>query len=127
MKQVMVMGIPYEIIQIMSLDLVKIYAESIHSDDIKKLFGDKCENFSGLCDAQANKIYINIQLAPEKKRKTFIHEFIEAMAQECCMELSHETMQGIANAFFLAGIVNVEELLKSEPEDIEISLAGDTA
>ena len=43
------------------------------------------------------------------------------------MELSHETMQGIANTFFLGGIVNVEELLKSEPEDIEISLAGDTA
>jgi len=127
MKQVMVMGIPYEIIQIMPLDLLKLYEESLHSEDIKKLFGDKCENFSGLCDAQANKIYLNIQLTPEKKRKTFIHEFIEAMAQECCMELSHETMQGIANTFFLGGIVNVEELLKSEPEDIEISLAGDSA
>lgn len=127
MKQIIVMGVPYEIIQIMPLDLLKLYDESLHADDIKKLFGDKCENFSGLCDAQANKIYINIQLPPEKKRKTFIHEFIEAMDQECILELAHIQMQAIANTFFLSGIVDIEELLKIEPEDIEISITSDTA
>lgn len=126
MKQVIVMGVPYEIIQIMPLDLIKLYEETLHADDIKKLFGDKCENFSGLCDAQESKIYINIQLPPEKKRKTFIHEFIEAMDQESILELAHIQMQAIANTFFLAGIVDIEELLKTDPEDIEIKLDGDT-
>jgi hypothetical protein len=36
-------------------------------------------------------------------------------------------MQAITNAFFLAGIVNVKELLKNEPEDIEISITTDSA
>jgi hypothetical protein len=127
MKQIMVMGVPFEIIQLMPLDLLKLYEESLHADDIKKLFGEKCENFSGLCDAQASKIYLNIQLPPEKKRKTFIHEFVEAMDQECITDLSHIQMQAIANTFFLSGIVDIEELLKIEPEDLEISLAGNTA
>ena len=127
MKQIMIMGVPYEIIQIIPTDLIKLYEESLHAEDIKKLFGEKCENFSGLCDAQSSKIYLNTLLPPEKKRKTFIHEFIEALDQECITELSHIQMQSIANAFFLSGIVDIEGLLKDEPEDIEISITSNTA
>jgi len=127
MKQIIIMGIPYEIVQIMPADLLKLYADSLHTEDVKKLFGEKCENFSGLCDAQVSKIYLNIQLPPEKKRKTFIHEFIEALDQECITELSHMQMQAIANSFFLSGIVDIEELLKDEPQDIEISINHDSA
>lgn len=127
MKQIIIMGVPYEIVQIMPADLLKQYTDSLHVDEIKKLFGEKCENFSGLCDAQVGKIYINIQLPPEKKRKTLIHEFIEALDQECITELSHIQMQTIANTFFLSGIVDIEELLKDDPQDIEISISSDTA
>ena len=128
MKQIMVMGVPYEIIQIMPVDLLKLYEETRpdHVEDIKKLFGEKCINFSGLCDAQISKIFLNVQLPPEKKRKTFIHEFIEAMDQECITELTHVQMQAIANTFFLSGIIDIEELLKDEPQDIEISISSDT-
>lgn len=127
MKQIMVQGIPYEIIQIMPADLLKLYeSKEVQTDQLKKLFGDSCENFSGLCDAQCDKIYLNSQMPFEKKKKTFIHEFVEAMDQECITDLSHIQMQAIANTFFLSGLVNLEELLKNEPEDIEISIASNT-
>jgi hypothetical protein len=123
------MGVPYEIVQIMPIDLFKLYEETRpdHIEDIKKLFGEKCINFSGLCDAQISKIFLNIQLSPEKKRKTFIHEFIEALDQECITELTHMQMQAIANTFFLSGIVDIEELLKDEPQDIEIRISSNQA
>lgn len=126
MKQIPVMGVPYEIIQLLPEDLFKLYEGTQHEAGLQKLFGDKCENFSGLCDAQQQKIYLNIKLAAEKKRKTLLHEFVEAMDQESILELAHIQMQAIANAFFLSGIIDVEELIKIEPEDLEISINNDT-
>jgi hypothetical protein len=127
MKSISVMGISYEIIQLLPDDLFKLYENSQHEEALTKLFGEKCINFSGLCDAQNQKIYLNIKMTDEKKEKTFMHEYVEAMDQECCLELGHIEMQAIANSFFLSGIIDVKELLKNEPEDIEISIAGDTA
>jgi len=127
MKQISVMGIQYEIIQLLPEDLSKLYEGTQHEQSLHELFGKKCENFSGLCDAQNQKIYLNIKLAEEKKKKTLIHEFIEAMDQESILELAHIQMQAIANTFFLSGIVDLEDLIKIEPEDLEISINNDTA
>jgi len=126
MKQVMVMGIPYEIIRLRPKDVIEAFKVGPHLGEVKKLVGDEGENFAGLCDAQLTKIYLNNDLPEVKIEKTFLHEFVEAMDQEACLELTHVQMQAIANAFFLAGIVNVKELLKNEPEDIEISIATDS-
>lgn len=127
MKKVTIMGIDYEIIQLQPDGLLKVFEPGVHADDIKKLFGEKCENFSGLCDAHSSKIYLNIDLPAEKKKKTLIHEIIEAMDQECILELAHIQMQAIANALFLSGVMNLEELIKYEPEDLEININNDTS
>lgn len=126
MKQVTVMGIEYEIAQITPETLLKIFEGTDHYEALKKMFGENAQNFSGLCDAQLAKIYINSELPFEKKKKTLIHEIVEALDQECTTDLTHIQMQAIANTLFLTGLVNVEELLKNEPEDIEISIAGNT-
>jgi hypothetical protein len=122
MKQIIVMGILYEIIQLRSKDVIAAFKTGQHLEEVKKLVGDEGQHFAGLCDAQMNKIYLNSELSEVKVEKTFIHEFVEAIDQESCLELTHIQMQAITNAFFLAGIVSVKELLKNEPEDIEISI-----
>jgi len=127
MKQIAIMGINYEILQLTPKGLMDTFEGTAHVESLKKLFGDQCQNFSGLCDAQCLKIYLNVDLPYEKKEKVFIHEVVEAMDQESCLELNHIQMQAIANTFFLSGIVNIKELLKNEPEDIEISLVGNPA
>jgi hypothetical protein len=127
MKQITVMGIPYEIIQLRAKDVIEAFKKGQHLEEVKKLVGDEGQHFAGLCDAQLNKIYLNSELPGVKIEKTFIHEFVEAIDQESCLELTHVQMQAITNAFFLAGIVNVKELLKNEPEDIEISITTDSA
>lgn len=126
MKKIIVMGLDYEIVQITPQDLLKSYEESPQYEALVKLFGENCQDFSGLFDGHRNKIYLNVNLIDSKKEKTLIHEFVEALDQECCTDFTHIQMQAIANSFFLAGIVNVKELIKNEPEDIEISIAGDT-
>lgn len=127
MKKIAVMGLDYEIVQLTPQELLESYSEDPRYSELVKLFGPGCIDFSGLFDGHRNKIYLNINLIDDKKKKTLIHEFVEALDSECCTDLSHIQMQSIANAFSLAGIVNVEELIKNEPEDIEISIAGDTA
>ena len=127
MKKIAVMGIDYEIVQITPQELLKSYEKSPQYSELVELFGPGCIDFSGLFDGHRNKIYLNINLIDDKKKKTLIHEFVEALDSECCTDLSHIQMQAIANSFFLAGIVNVEELIKNEPEDIEIKIDGDTA
>ena len=127
MKKINVMGINYEIIQLEPTAAVAAYADSAHFDEVKSLIGEEGQHFAGLCDAQSCKIYININLPYEKKVKTLIHEFVEALDQESCTELEHVKMQAITNAFFMSGIVDVEELLKVDPEDLEISIDGDSA
>jgi hypothetical protein len=127
MKQVNVMGINYEIVQIQPKSVIAIFKESPHYEEVKKLVGDEAQHFAGLCDAQLCKIYINSDLPYEKKKKTLIHEIVEAMDQECILELEHTKMQSITNSLFISGILNVEELLKNEPEDIEISIVNDSA
>lgn len=122
MKRISVMGINYEIIQLSPESLLKLFENGNHSNDIKELFGEKCENFSGLCDAQASKIYLNVDISDEKKKKTLIHELVEAMDQECILELSHIQMQSIANTLFLSGIMNLDNLIKHDPEDLEINI-----
>ena len=127
MKKINVMGIDYEIIQLTPEAVIRVYAESPHNEEVNKLLGEKGEHFAGLCDAQDCKIYINIGIPLEKKKKILIHEFVEAIDQESITELEHVKMQAITNAFFISGIVNVEELLKIEPEDIEISIDSNPA
>lgn len=126
MKQVNVMGINYEIIQLPPKSVIAIFKESPHFEEVKVLVGDVAQHFAGLCDAQLCKIYINSELPYEKKKKTLIHEIVEAMDQECILELEHTKMQSIANTLFISGILSVEELLKNEPEDIEISITADS-
>jgi len=126
MKQVNVMGVNYEVIQLQPKSVIAVFKESPHYEEIKKLVGDEAQHFAGLCDAQMCKIYINSDLPYEKKKKTLIHEIVEAMDQECILELAHIQMQAIANTLFISGILNLEELLKNEPEDIEISIANDS-
>ncbi len=122
MKQVNVMGINYEIVQLPPKSVLAIFKESPHFEEVKRLVGDEAQHFAGLCDAQLCKIYINSELPYEKKKKTLIQEIVEAMDQECILELEHTKMQSIANTLFISGILNVEELLKTEPEDIEIKI-----
>jgi len=126
MKQIDVMGVHYEVIQLQPKSVIAIFKESPHYEEIKKLVGDEAQHFAGLCDAQMCKIYINSDLPYEKKKKTLMHEIVEAMDQECILELTHIQMQAIANTLFISGILNLEELLKTDPEDIEIKLDGDT-
>lgn len=127
MKQIMVMGVPYEIIQISSKNVCGAFKDSLHAEEVKKLVGENGENFAGLCDAHLGRIFLNVDLPYEKKKKTLLHEFVEAMDQECLLELEHTKMQSIANTLLLTGLLNVEELLKNEPEDIEISISTDSA
>jgi len=126
MKQIEIMGCSYEIIQVTPAGLLKAFDGTVHMSDLKEMFGNDCKNFSGLCDAQLLKIYINIELPLEKKKKTLLHEIVEAIDQESLTELCHIQMQSIANAFFLSGILDVEGLLKLDPEDIEISIISDS-
>lgn len=123
MKTVLIMGISYEIHHVTPAQLLKVFENTVHFEAIKKLFGENAENFSGLCDSQCSKIYLNIELPYEKKKKTLIHEIVEAMDQECILDLSHIQMQAIANTLFLSGVINVEEALKNDPEDLEISIS----
>jgi len=127
MKTINVMGIDYEVVQLKPEAVMELYKDSAHFEHVQKMLGDKGQDFAGLCDAQKAKIYINIDLSIEKKRKTLIHEFVEALDQEAVTELAHVEMQAITNAFFIAGIADVEELLKIEPEDIEISIDSNPA
>jgi len=126
MKKINVLGIDYEVIQLTPTAAIDSFAESPHLEQVKQLIGENGQNFAGLCDAQACKIFINVELPYEKKVKTLIHEFVEALDQEACTELDHVKMQAITNAFFISGIINIGELLKVEPEDIEISLDSNT-
>lgn len=126
MKQVNIMGINYEIVQVLPSGVVKAFENSAHFNEVKNLVGEEGQHFAGLCDAHNSKIYINIELPYEKKKKTLIHEIVEAMDQECILDLEHVKMQAIANTLFLSGLLNLEELLKLEPEDIEISITGNT-
>ena len=119
------MGINYEIVQLPPKSVLAIFKESPHFEEVKRLVGDEAQNFAGLCDAQLCKIYINSELPYEKKEKTLIHEIVEAMDQECILELEHTKMQSIANTLFISCILNVEELLKNDPEDIDISITND--
>ncbi len=127
MKQISIMGVNYEIIQLQPKSVVEVFKTSPHWEEIKKMVGDECQHFAGLCDAQMCKIYLNSDLPYEKRKKTLIHEIIEALDQECITEFSHIQMQAIANTLFTSGILNVEDLLKNEPEDIEISISTDSA
>lgn len=125
MKQINIMGIYYEIVLISPVSVITVFKETAHLEEVKKLIGDEAQHFAGLCDAQSCKIYINNELPYEKKKKTLIHEIVEAMDQECILELEHTKMQSITNTLFTSGIVNVEELLKNDPEeDFEICIAG---
>jgi hypothetical protein len=127
MKTINVMGIFYEIVQLKPEAVMEIYKDTDHYEHVQKMLGEKGQDFAGLCDAQQHKIYINIDLSYEKKKKTLIHEFVEALDQESVTELAHVVMQAITNAFFIAGIIDIEELLKVEPEDIEISIDSNSA
>jgi len=108
------MGIDYEVKQISVGELFKTYEGTSHLDDVKNLFGENLQNFSGLCDALTQTIYINRDIPENKKRKTLMHEIVEALDQECLTELSHISIQTIANALFLSGLFNVEELLQED-------------
>ena len=133
MKQINVMGIPFEIINVTPDDLLKAYENDRHKADVHSLFKEDARDFSGLCDAHGQKIYLNLEITHEKRKKTLIHEFIEATFQENCIDLSqdvsHMIMQAMANALYLSKLCDheLEELLKTDPEDIEIKLDGDTA
>lgn len=127
MKIIKVMGIDYEIIQLKPKDVIEAYSKSTHFEEVKRLIGDNGQHFAGLCDVQDCKIYINIELPDEKKVKTLLHEFVEALDQESCTELEHTKMQSITNAFFMSGLIDVKELLNVDPEDIEISIDSNPA
>jgi len=114
MKTVPIMGIDYEVKQISVGELFKTYEGTSHLDDVKNLFGENLQNFSGLCDALTQTIYINRDIPENKKRKTLMHEIVEALDQECLTELPHISIQTIANALFLSGLFNVEELLQED-------------
>jgi hypothetical protein len=119
------MGINYEIVQLKPKTAIESFKDSPHYEEVKKLIGEEGQHFAGLCDAQMCKIYINIDLPHEKKKNTLLHETVEAMDQQCILELTHIQMQAIANTLFISDLFDnkLEELLKNEPEDIEISLA----
>lgn len=125
MKNVNIMGIKYTVKLISVGELFKVYDGTAHLEAVKSLFGQNLENFSGLCDAMTETIFINRDMSDEKKKKTLLHEIMEAFDQESLTELSHLQIQTIANAFFIMGLVNLEELLQDEP--IEISTTIDTA
>jgi hypothetical protein len=121
-KSINIMGVDYEVIQLLPGAVLNVYKESEHFEEVKRLIGENAQSFAGLCDALNCKIYINISLPDQKREKTLIHEIIEAVDQECCLELDHTKIQSITNAIFSLGLINVKELLKLEPEDLEISL-----
>lgn len=127
MKQINIMGVNYEIIQLKPKSAIEAFKDSPHCEEVKKLIGDEGQHFAGLCDAQMCKIYLNLDLPYEKKKKTLLHETVEAMDQECILELTHIQMQAIANTLFLSGIIDVEDLLKNDPEDLEICITTDSA
>lgn len=110
MKQVKVMGIDYAVVQISAIDVVNAFKDSPHFNNVKELIGQEGENFAGLCDAQKCVIYIFNELPEDKKEKVLIHEIIEAVDQECLLELPHYRIQEIANLLFMAEPINVSDL-----------------
>lgn len=110
MKQVKVMGIDYEVIQISAMDVVNAFKDSPHFGNVKELIGQEGENFAGLCDAQKCIIYVYNELPEDKKEKVLIHEIIEAVDQECLLELPHFRIQEITNLLFMSEPINVSDL-----------------
>lgn len=127
MKKVNVLGIEYEIIQLSPKSVIDVYGRTPLYDDVKQLIGEDGRYFAGLCDTTRCKIYINADLPYEKRVKALIHEFMEAVDNESSNDLEHVKIQSITNALFLSGLFDVKELLKVEPEDIEISISGSSA
>lgn len=101
MKQVTVMGIAYGIIQVSPSVVIASFKDSPHLANVKELVGAEGENFAGLCDAQKCIIYIFNGLPDDKKRKTLIHEMIEAVDQEALLNLEHYRIQELTNLLFI--------------------------
>ncbi len=110
MKQVKIMGIDYDVIQISAIDVVNAFKDGPHFDNVKELVGQQGENFAGLCDAQKCIIFIFNELPEDKKEKVLIHEMIEAIDQECLLELQHARIQEITNLLFMGEPLNITDL-----------------
>ncbi len=109
MKQVKIMGIDYTVVKISAMDVVNTFKDSPHFNSVKELIGQEGENFAGLCDAQKCMIYIFNELPQDKKEKVLVHEIIEAIDQECLLELSHSKIQEITNLLFTNEPINVAD------------------
>jgi hypothetical protein len=101
MKQLKIMGIDYSVIQISPADVIESFKNSPHLANVKELIGSEGENFAGLCDAQKCILYIYNELPEDKKQKTLVHEIIEAIDQECLLDIPHPRMQEITNLIFM--------------------------
>jgi len=110
MKQVKIMGIDYSVVQISAIDVVNAFKDSPHFNNVKELIGQEGENFAGLCDAQKCVIYVFNELPQDKKEKVLVHEMIEAIDQECLLELAHSRIQEITNLLFMAEPLAVSDL-----------------
>lgn len=110
MKQVKIMGIDYDVIQISAIDVVNAFKEGPHFENVKELVGQQGENFAGLCDAQKCIIFLFNELPEDKKEKVLVHEMIEAIDQECLLELQHARIQEITNLLFMGEPINLTDM-----------------
>lgn len=108
-------GIEYEVLEVTPEQLYAQpdYDTKEKKESLDRLLGPNGENFGGMCDGQACKIFINSEISNRSKRiKVLAHEIMEAIEHENLLGLKHNQVEQIANALLTSNIIALDKFIR---------------
>lgn len=110
-----IMGIDYEVICLSPEALVRLYFDENGEEGVaglERIVGRGAQHFGGLCDGGKARLFVNSEMPIDKQEKVLLHEVLEAVDGETCIQLKHNQIEAISNAFFLSSLLSSNKNLK---------------